>query len=120
MNESHVLLLTMWRHSPEILLGVIPLLEENLKLADQVEMRNLTTRTLGSMFGSRPRVGQAQADLIKSQPATWKAWLGRKVDKSVQVRVTWAEASYEVLANAPDARGTLEGMQIHVDLIRQY
>ncbi|KAK1921574.1 armadillo-type protein [Papiliotrema laurentii] len=109
MADSHALMLTIWRYSPNVLLLVIPQLEENLRAADQAEIRNLTTRTLASMFGYRPRVGMTVAELAKAYPNTWKSWLGRKVDKSVQVRLTWVESSLEILANVPDLRKDLEG-----------
>lgn len=109
ITDSHALLLTIWNFSPNLLPMVIPTLEENLRVADQVEMRNLTTRTLARMFGCRPRVGMTVAELAKAYPATWKAWLGRQLDKSVQVRLTWAESSIEILANVPDLRSQMEG-----------
>lgn len=112
MADSHALMLTIWRYSPNVLLLVIPQLEENLRAADQAEIRNLTTRTLASMFGYRPRVGMTVAELAKAYPNTWKSWLGRKVDKSVQVRLTWVESSLEILANVPDLRKDLEGKSL--------
>ncbi len=110
MTDSHALMLTIWRFSPNILPLVIPLLEENLSAADQPEIRNLTTKTLAYMFGRRPQVGQSTAVLAKAFPHTWKSWLGRQRDKAVQVRLTWAESSYEIMDNVPELRKELEGM----------
>ena len=109
MVQSHKLLLTIWRNTPDLLPLVLPTLEANLKAADEAEIRALTTRTLGSMFSIRPRVGQSMAELSRSHPTTWKAWLGRKVDKVVAVRVAWVESTYDVLAEIGDLRRELEG-----------
>ena len=109
LQQSHDLLLSLWRFAPGLLLNVVPLLEENLRAADEVILRQVTTRTLGSMFGERPRFGTNVADLARAFPSTWRAWIGRKVDKAVQVRLTWVESSRGVLLNAPDQRQELEG-----------
>lgn len=109
MRQSHDLMVTMWRNCPNLLPLVLPTLEENLRAADQVEIRELTTKTLAKMFGYRPRIGLTVAELAKAYPTTWRAWLGRKVDKATQVRLAWAGSSVEILTNAPELRRELEG-----------
>ena len=84
------------------------MLEENLKAADEVNLRQLTTKTLGTMFGERPIVGTGVAELAKAYPSTWRAWLGRKVDKAIVVRLAWVEASRGILVNHPELYKSLE------------
>lgn len=108
LTESHALLLTMYRHCPGLLLSVVPLLEENLRAADEVPLRQLSTRTLGTMFGERPVVGTGVADIATAYPSAWRAWLGRKVDKALPVRLAWVEASKGILVNHPELRKELE------------
>lgn len=85
------------------------MLEENLKAADEVGLRQLTTKTLGTMFGERPTVGAGVADIAKAYPSTWRAWLGRKVDKSILVRLAWVETTRGILVNQPELHKALEG-----------
>ncbi|ORY30387.1 armadillo-type protein [Naematelia encephala] len=106
--ESHSLLLTIYRNCPGLLLNVVPLLEENLKAADEIPLRQLSTRTLGRMFGERPTVGTGTADVAKAYPSAWRAWLGRKVDKALAVRLAWVESSRSILTNHPELRKELE------------
>jgi sister-chromatid-cohesion protein PDS5 len=109
LSDSHDLLLSMYRYSPALLLNVVPLLEENLRAADEIPLRQLTTKTLGTMFGERPTIGSGVADIAKAYPATWRAWLGRKVDKSIQVRLAWVEATRGILGSHPELHKALEG-----------
>ena len=90
-------------------MSVMPLLEENLRVADEVPLRQLSTRTLGTIFGERPVVGGLVADMAKAFPGAWRAWLGRKVDKALQVRLAWVETSQGILQNHPEIRKEMEG-----------
>lgn len=101
-------MITMYRYCPNLLINVVPLLEENLKAVDEVPMRQLSTKTLGTMFGMRPVVSGGVADLAKSAAATWRSWVGRKVDKALPVRLAWVQAAGAILANQPDLRGQME------------
>lgn len=108
LAESHQLIITMYRYCPNLLINVVPLLEENLKAADHIQLRQLSTKTLGTMFGMRPVVGGGVADLSKSAAAAWRAWVGRKVDRALPVRIAWVEAAGAILANQPDLRAQIE------------
>jgi sister-chromatid-cohesion protein PDS5 len=110
LTDSHTLLLNMFRFSPGLLIIVVPLLEANLKAADEVPLRALSTRSLGKMFGERPVVGTGRADLAKAYPSAWRAWLGRKVDKHITVRLAWVESTRGILCNHPELRRELEGV----------
>jgi sister-chromatid-cohesion protein PDS5 len=109
LTESHDLLLHIYRNCPGLLLNVIPVLEENLRVAEEVPLRQLSTRTLGIMFGERPVVGTGVADIPRAFPSAWRAWLGRKVDKNVGVRLVWVEAAKGILVNHPELRKEVEG-----------
>ena len=108
LTTSHKLLLTIYRNAPGLLLNVVPVLEENLRAADEIPLRQLSTKTLGKMFGERPVVGAGTADLARAYPSAWRAWLGRRLDKATAVRLSWVESSRIVLANHPELRQELE------------
>jgi sister-chromatid-cohesion protein PDS5 len=61
------------------------------------------------MFGERPVVGTGVADIPRAFPSTWRAWLGRKVDKNVGVRLAWVEAAKGILVNHPELGKEVEG-----------
>jgi sister-chromatid-cohesion protein PDS5 len=86
----------------------MPMLEESLRAADEIFLRQLTTKTLGSMFGQITKAGTSPHDTIRKMPNTWKAWLGRRVDRALQVRLAWVESTYDILANVPEVRKELE------------
>jgi sister-chromatid-cohesion protein PDS5 len=109
MVESHNLLLSIYRNSPALLLNIVPLLEENLRAADEVTIRQLSTKTLGTMFGERVVVGTGVADIAKAYPNAWKAWLSRKLDKALVVRLAWVNAAKGILVNHSELRKDLEG-----------
>ncbi|BEI99615.1 hypothetical protein CcaverHIS631_0406580 [Cutaneotrichosporon cavernicola] len=112
LKESHELVLTMFRNAPSLLVNVIPVLEENLRAVEEVPLRQLSTETLGTMFGERPIIGKGVESFVvliaKAYPATWRAWLGRKVDKALAVRLAWVQATGKIIANQPDLRGEVE------------
>ncbi|GMK53875.1 hypothetical protein CspeluHIS016_0104610 [Cutaneotrichosporon spelunceum] len=112
LKESHELVLTMFRNAPSLLVNIIPVLEENLRAVEEVPLRQLSTETLGTMFGERPIIGKGVESyvvlLAKAYPATWRAWLGRKVDKALAVRLAWVQATGKIIANQPDLRSEVE------------
>lgn len=112
---THDIIKSIARACPQLLANVIPLVEEELIVPD-VGVRVLAARTLGDMFSDKPadKVGSlpmmlasvgsskaalisARADLAKKYPHTWKAWLGRSMDKSPQVRLTILECSRDII-----------------------
>lgn len=109
LEESHSLLLSIYRHCPDLLLNVIPLLEENLRAADEVPLRQLSTKTLGTMFSERPVLQLGVVDLARAYPSAWRSWCGRRVDKTLGVRLAWVEATGRILANQPNLRNQVEG-----------
>ncbi|WWD07643.1 hypothetical protein V865_005744 [Kwoniella europaea PYCC6329] len=105
ITESHELLLTIYKFCPDLLLNVVPLLEDNLKVRDEDKLRQLSVKTLGAIFAQRP----GAEDPARKYPSAWRAWLGRKVDKALPVRLAWVEATKEVLVNHPEVRLELQG-----------
>ncbi|RSH92189.1 hypothetical protein EHS25_008604 [Saitozyma podzolica] len=108
LSDSHAVMLAMYRNCPGLLVSLVPLLEENLRAADEVPLRQLSTKTLGTMFGERPMVGSDVADLAKAFPGAWRSWLGRRVDKALPVRLSWVEASKGILDGHPELRAETE------------
>lgn len=101
---AHQLVQQINRSVPELLLNVIPLLEQELS-AEQPEYRLLATETLGGMFGEK--IGQG--DLGKKYPQTWKKWTSRNVDKYVKVRIAVAEALGTIWKEHPELGEEIEG-----------
>nr|XP_019008459.1 uncharacterized protein I206_07018 [Kwoniella pini CBS 10737]OCF47240.1 hypothetical protein I206_07018 [Kwoniella pini CBS 10737] len=104
LTESHALLITIYKFCPDLLLNVIPLLEDNLKVSDELIIRQLSVKTLGRLFAQRA----GSEDPSKKYPSTWRAWLGRRVDKAFNVRLTWVEGTKGVLTNHPEVREELQ------------
>ena len=112
LQQAHDTLCLLFAHAPEVLLNVIPHLEEALQ-GGSLELRVLTTKTLGSLFGS-PNGATfgpiGNQTIAESYHSTWQVWLGRRADKAVQVRVAWVEAACKVLIYHPELRLSVEGM----------
>ncbi|WRT64749.1 uncharacterized protein IL334_001683 [Kwoniella shivajii] len=104
LSESHDLLLAIYRVCPDLLLNVVPLLEENLKVADEVTIRQLSVKTLGQLFSQHPGAEHP----ARKYPSAWSAWLGRRVDKALPVRLAWVESTKDVLVNHPEVRKELQ------------
>ncbi len=107
--------MTLYRHCPDILSNVIPMLEEQVR-GENAALRELATRALGRMFGTLPAAnamgsaaGTQFAMLAGPQRSTWKAWLGRRIDKSVQIRLAWVATARDVLVYHQDMREEIEG-----------
>ena len=86
---------------PELLLNVIPLLEE--QLIAETKTRSLATTTLGHMFASAPSLGTERRarGLAELYPAAWRAWLARAGDKSAAIRTAMVDALGSVLDEYP-------------------
>jgi sister-chromatid-cohesion protein PDS5 len=70
LNEAHELIQEIHRTVPDLLLNVIPQLEEEIKV-DELHVRTLGTKTLGIMFSER------NSFIADSYPLVWKSWLNR-------------------------------------------
>lgn len=111
LEEAHDMLCLLFAHAPEVLLNVVPHLEEALQ-GGSLELRILTTKTLGALFGSSSGATAAftgNKTIAESYHTTWLVWLGRRADKAVQVRVAWVEAACKVLVYHPELRLSIEG-----------
>ncbi|OCF45868.1 hypothetical protein I317_00356 [Kwoniella heveanensis CBS 569] len=104
LSDSHKLLLTINKFCPDLLLNVVPLLQDNLKIADEVAIRQLSVKTLGRLFGQR----SGAEDPARKYASAWRAWLGRRLDKALAVRLAWVEGTREVLIKHPEVRKELE------------
>lgn len=56
--------------TPDLLLNVLPLLQEEMKL-DNLNIRQFATETMGKMFADQ------YSNVAEKYPAIWKTWLGR-------------------------------------------
>lgn len=104
IRNAHDLIKRLHHSCPGVLPSVIPQLEEELR-AEDLTLRLIATQVLGDMFADK-----GGPDLVKKYPATWNAWIGRKNDKNVQIRLKVVEASKALLTNLPDLREVLEDM----------
>ncbi|OAD78951.1 hypothetical protein PHYBLDRAFT_76970 [Phycomyces blakesleeanus NRRL 1555(-)] len=77
---------------PNLLLNVVPQLDEEMKVDDD-HVRQIATQTLGEMFAEKT------SELYQQYPIIWKTWLGRRNDKVVQLRVRWVEMCGPILKN---------------------
>ena len=89
---------------PAVLHSVIPILETELR-ADGITPRIIATQTLGEMYADK-----GGPDLVRKYPSTWQAWINRKADIAVPVRLKCVEAIPALLSNLPECKETLEGI----------
>ena len=115
VNDVYSLLVILYCHCPDILSNILPVLEEQVR-GDNQFLRELATTTLGHMFGSIPTASAAGsaaalqlASLAGPMRSTWAAWLGRRMDKSVAIRLAWVASARNVLINHEEMRLDLEG-----------
>lgn len=71
---------------------------------DHVNVRVLATQALGEMYADKNG-----PELASKYPATWEAWLSRKNDKVVAIRLKFVESLRALVANLPTERNTLAG-----------
>lgn len=86
---------------PELLLNVVPLLEE--QLAGETKTRALATTALGHMFARAPTLGAERRarGLAALYPGAWRAWLARTGDKSAAIRAAVVDALGRALDEYP-------------------
>ncbi|KAK9462853.1 armadillo-type protein [Lipomyces oligophaga] len=106
LRKAHSLIVEIWKASPDVLLTVIPHLEQEIFL-ENVDMRLIATQTIGLIAGEIP----GRVNFISSHPSCWEAWLGRQNDKSFAVRAQWAQGCAFIIGNRLDVvKGTVEGL----------
>lgn len=102
IRAGHTLIQRMHKYCPDILLLVIPQLEEEMRVDDS-QIRLLATETLGEMYGDKNG-----SSLMKKYPSTWNTWIQRKNDKDPKIRVTFVDASRELVGN-PELKDDITG-----------
>ncbi|KAF5318692.1 hypothetical protein D9619_010650 [Psilocybe cf. subviscida] len=107
MRTSHELVKRLHRSCPAVLHSVIPILETELR-ADGLNPRLLATQTLGEMYADK-----GGPDLVRKYPTTWAAWINRKADISVAVRLKCVEATPPLITNIPDARDAIQELLLN-------
>lgn len=86
LKEAHELIQEIHKTVPDVLLSVIPQLEEETKVED-VHVRTLGTKALGIMFAER------NSFVAQNYPLVWKSWLNRYV--SSLLAVVFAQAGFD-------------------------
>ncbi|RKP06375.1 armadillo-type protein [Thamnocephalis sphaerospora] len=100
IKAAHQLVVELSKAVPGLLLSVIPQLEEELELSSPY-LRTLATSVLGELFAAR------ESSFALEYPSAWKAWLGRRNDKAVSVRITWTEYFAKLFNNHPEHSSSL-------------
>jgi sister-chromatid-cohesion protein PDS5 len=103
IRVAHELIKRLHHSCPGLLHGVIPQLEEELRVEDAT-LRLIATQTLGEMFTDK-----GGSDLVKKYPATWNIWVLRKNDKSAAIRLAFVDVARGLLINLPEQREIIEG-----------
>ncbi|CEG69090.1 hypothetical protein RMATCC62417_05229 [Rhizopus microsporus] len=92
LRKAHDLIIKVNAVVPDLLLNVLPLVQEEMKL-DQANVRQIATETMGKLFM------HPESNISEKYPTIWKTWLGRKDDKLVQLRVKWLEMCVDIYKN---------------------
>ncbi|KAJ6631101.1 armadillo-type protein [Mycena sp. CBHHK59/15] len=103
IRTAHELIKRLYHSCPELLHAVIPQLEEELQ-AEELQLRLVVTEVLGEMFADS--VGGVE--LTRKYPSTWNIWLKRKNDKAPAVRLTFVEATRELLGSVSEQRDAID------------
>ncbi|KAI9485716.1 MAG: armadillo-type protein [Benjaminiella poitrasii] len=96
VKKAHNLIRKINAASPDLLLNVLPLLQEEMKF-DHLSIRQLATETMGEMFADQA------SNVADKYPAIWKTWLGRRNDKSSALRVRWLEMCVDIYKTHPES-----------------
>ncbi|KAI7902740.1 armadillo-type protein [Cokeromyces recurvatus] len=96
VKKAHNLIRKINATSPDLLLNVLPLLQEEMKF-DHLNIRQLATETTGEMFAEQ------SSSIAEKYPAIWKTWLGRRNDKSSALRIKWLEMCVNIYKNHPES-----------------
>jgi len=102
IRTTHELVKRLHHSCPAVLHTVIPILEAELG-ADSANHRLIAVQTLGEMYADKNG-----PDLLKKYPSTWQAWMTKKLDEAVPVRLKCIEIVPALLANLTEAREQLQ------------
>lgn len=102
LKKAHSLILKMNATVPDLLLNVLPLLQEEMKV-DQLNVRQLATEIMGQMFAD------PTSTVAKKNPIIWKTWLGRRDDKSIILRMKWLDMCGDIYKNCRESVPELIG-----------
>ncbi|KAI8141303.1 armadillo-type protein [Fennellomyces sp. T-0311] len=95
LKKAHEVIQRVHAVVPNLLLNVLPQLEEEMKV-DDYKVRCMATETIGSMFA------ETNSTMFQRYPGIWKTWVGRRNDKSVQLRIKWLEKCKAIYHTHPD------------------
>lgn len=103
LEQLHKQIVHVAEAAPSLLTSVVPQLESELQ-SDQVYVRLLATRALGTLFALPSNVSESFATLHSH---VWKAWLGRAIDKHVPIRISWTEFAVKILTQHSELVSTI-------------
>ncbi|KAI8878089.1 hypothetical protein K501DRAFT_229043, partial [Backusella circina FSU 941] len=95
LKRSHELIRKVYSALPELLLNVLPQLQEEMSV-DEDTIREVAIETIGQMLAD------SQSNLVEQYPSLWKAWLDRRHDKNLRLRLRWLDLVEEVSRRHPD------------------
>jgi sister-chromatid-cohesion protein PDS5 len=105
VKKAHNLILKINATTPDLLLNVLPLLQEEMKV-DQLNVRQLATEIMGQMFAEH------SSTVAEKYPVIWKTWLGRRDDKAIILRIKWLEMCVDIYKNHRESVPELIGKVI--------
>ncbi|KAI9491520.1 armadillo-type protein [Zychaea mexicana] len=100
LQKAHEIIQRVHAVVPNLLLNVLPQLEEEMKV-DDYKVRCMATETIGDMFA------EPNSTMFQRYPSIWKTWVGRRNDKSVQLRVKWLEKCKAIYQNHTQVKSEL-------------
>ncbi|KZV76642.1 hypothetical protein PENSPDRAFT_598127 [Peniophora sp. CONT] len=107
--KAHELVAKLHAAAPALLHNVIPQIELELGAGD-AGLRAMATQALSTMYAARPTSSGSGSgsQLARQYPSTWTAWLGRRNDRAVPVRLALVEGLKGALAGVPEKRAEIE------------
>jgi sister-chromatid-cohesion protein PDS5 len=106
LKKAHELIRKVYAIMPELLLNVLPQLQDEM-LSEDDNVRDVVTETIGQMFAD------SQSHLMEQYPGLWREWLGRRNDKSLRLRLKWLDMVEEVAVRHPDLVSEINGKSCH-------
>ncbi|KAI9267841.1 armadillo-type protein [Sporodiniella umbellata] len=95
LKRAHELIVKLNMVVPDLLMNVLPLVEEEMKF-DQLNVRQIATETMAKLFA------YPDTNIAEKYLSIWKTWVGRRNDKNVQLRTKWLEMCVEIYKNHPE------------------
>lgn len=96
VEKLHKLVIRLWENVPDLVSAVIGFIYHEL-LSDNETLRKQATKLIGSLLSVNSSI-----NFVTTHSDTFKAWLSKIADVSVEVRQQWVESVPEVLSVRDD------------------